>query len=75
MIGNISPSLINFEETLNTLNYATQAKKIRTAVLKNVIKVSNHLANYSQIINGLKRENDELKRMLKLRNANNEMVK
>ena len=73
MIGNISPSLINFEETLNTLNYATQAKKIRTAVLKNVIKVSNHLANYSQIINGLKRENDELKRMLKLRNANNEV--
>jgi len=74
MIGNISSSLINFEETLNTLNYATQAKKIRTSVLKNVIKVSNHLANYSQIINGLKKENEALKKMLMTKNPNNESV-
>ena len=64
MIGNVSSSILNFEETFNTLNYATQAKKIKSSILKNVIKISNHLANYAQIIANLNKENEELKKLL-----------
>ena len=32
MIANISPSVISFEDTYNTLNYANRAKNIKTIV-------------------------------------------
>ena len=73
MIGTISSSLVNFEETYNTLTYATQAKKIRSSIVKNMIKVSNHLANYTQIISNLKKENEDLKKLLKDKNVSNDM--
>lgn len=37
MIANISPSSITFEDTYNTLKYASRAKKIRTTCRQNVI--------------------------------------
>jgi kinesin family protein 18/19 len=30
MIANISPSVVGFEDTYNTLNYANRAKNIKT---------------------------------------------
>lgn len=37
MIANISPSSITYEDTYNTLKYASRAKKIRTVCKQNVI--------------------------------------
>jgi len=64
MIANLSPGVICFEDTYNTLNYANRAKNIKTNASRNVLNVSNHIANYGQVINSLKQENDELKKLL-----------
>lgn len=64
MIANISPSPISFEDTYNTLNYANRAKNIKTKVERNVLSVENHISNYANIIEGLKKENENLKRLL-----------
>ena len=64
MIANISPSVVCFEDTYNTLNFANRTKNIKTNVIRNVLNVSNHIANYVQIINNLKQENEELKKMV-----------
>ena len=64
MIANLSPSVICFEDTYNTLNYANRAKNIKTNVVRNVLSVANHIANYGQVISNLKLENDDLKKML-----------
>jgi kinesin family protein 18/19 len=50
MIATISPSFLNFEETQNTLIYASRARIIRTMAVKNIINTSNHVANYTTII-------------------------
>lgn len=64
MIANISPAVVCFEDTYNTLNFANRTKNIKTNVIRNVLNVSNHIANYVQIINNLKQENEELKKMI-----------
>ena len=58
MIANVSPSVIGFEDTLNTLKYANRAKNIKTVVSRNVLSVSNNKEDYTKIINNLKLEND-----------------
>lgn len=57
MIANVSPSVSSFEDTYNTLVYANRAKTIKTNVHRNVLNVENHIANYTSIINNLKKEN------------------
>jgi kinesin family protein 18/19 len=37
MIANVSPSSMTFEDTYNTLKYASRAKKIRTTCKQNII--------------------------------------
>ena len=64
MIANLSPSVVCFEDTYNTLNYANRAKNIKTNASRNVLNIANHIANYGQVITNLKIENEELKRML-----------
>jgi len=61
MIANVSPAITAFEDTYNTLNYANRAKNIKTVVKRNVLNVENHIANYEDVINGLKSENEQLK--------------
>lgn len=62
MIVNVSPSILSFEDTINTLNYASKAKNIKTAVKKNVYEHSP--TKYDEVINAMKDEIDELKRQL-----------
>lgn len=64
MIANISPAVLTFEDTYNTLNFAHRAKTIKTKVQRNVLNVDNHFNNYTNIINQLQDENKNLRRML-----------
>ncbi|KAM9831229.1 kinesin-like protein KIF19 [Neosynchiropus ocellatus] len=61
MIAHISPASVAFEESRNTLTYADRAKSIRTRVKKNLINVSYHIAQYTNIISDLRCEIQRLK--------------
>eukprot|EP00835_Amoeboradix_gromovi_P003356 NODE_218_length_14160_cov_0.274874.p3 type:complete len:639 gc:universal NODE_218_length_14160_cov_0.274874:2053-3969(+) len=61
MICNISPHLVHYEETLNTLKYANRAKNIQVNLVKNVVNVKLHVHKYLQMIEELKLENKNLK--------------
>jgi kinesin family protein 18/19 len=64
MIANISQLPQNYEDTFNTLTYASHAKKIKLNLIQNSLKTSKHIANYTQIIKNLKSQNEELKKIL-----------
>ena len=56
MIACVSPSVICYEETTNTLKYASKAKNIKRKVVKNVKEVQAHISEYKGIIDSLKAE-------------------
>ncbi|KAM6898429.1 kinesin-like protein KIF19 [Lycodopsis pacificus] len=64
MIAHISPASVGFEESRNTLAYADRAKSIRTRVKKNLINVSYHIAQYTNIISDLRSEIQRLKKKI-----------
>uniref|UniRef100_A0A669CQ63 Kinesin-like protein n=1 Tax=Oreochromis niloticus TaxID=8128 RepID=A0A669CQ63_ORENI len=64
MIAHISPASVAFEESRNTLTYADRAKSIRTRVKKNMINVSYHIAQYTNIISDLRCEIERLKKKI-----------
>lgn len=64
MISCISPAFYNYEDTLNTLAYATRAKCIKSKIRKNSINVQEHISKYTEIINRLKGEVKNLKEEL-----------
>ncbi|XP_056433684.1 kinesin-like protein KIF19 [Gadus chalcogrammus] len=64
MIAHISPASLAFEESRNTLTYADRAKSIRTRVKKNLINVSYHIAQYTNIISDLHCEIQRLKKKI-----------
>ena len=64
MIANVSPGLLGFEDTHNTLKYANRAKNIKTKALRNVLNFSNHVSKYTSIINNLRQENETLKKVI-----------
>ncbi|MBN3307612.1 KIF19 protein, partial [Amia calva] len=61
MIAHISPASMAFEESRNTLVYADRAKSIRTRVKRNLLNVSYHIAQYTNIISDLRSEIQRLK--------------
>ena len=71
MIANIAPSINTFDDTNNTLKYANRAKNIKTFVTRNVLNAQYHISNYVNIINGLKKEVQELKTKLSMVNNQN----
>ena len=74
MIACLSPSSASYEETLNTLKYASRAKNIKRKVNKNIREIED-VTEYKGIIEGLKNEIDSLKEQLleKNRIANENM--
>lgn len=76
MIANISPSSLTYEDTYNTLKYASRAKKIRTTLRQNVL-TSNVPKEFllkkcnEQVsaIDKLKAENEKLKERNKMMEA------
>lgn len=61
MIAHISPASTAFEESRNTLTYAGRAKNIKTRVKQNLLTVSYHIAQYTHIIQNLRREIQQLR--------------
>ncbi|XP_017781506.1 PREDICTED: kinesin-like protein KIF18A [Nicrophorus vespilloides] len=61
MIANVSPSSMSFEDTYNTLKYATRAKKIKSNVKKNVVNNELNASHYIKVIEELNKEILQLK--------------
>ncbi|OMJ95238.1 hypothetical protein SteCoe_1450 [Stentor coeruleus] len=61
MISNISPAASQFEESVNTLKYASRAKNIKYKVSANKKLVAFHIAEYKNIISDLRNEIESLK--------------
>ncbi|OMJ79119.1 hypothetical protein SteCoe_20907 [Stentor coeruleus] len=61
MISNISPAASQFEESVNTLKYASRAKNIKYKVSANKKLVALHIAEYKNIISDLRNEIESLK--------------
>jgi kinesin family protein 18/19 len=64
MIACISPSFMAYEETLNTLKYASRAQNIRKKTYKNVREQEISIASYKEIVEGLKLEVENLRSQL-----------
>lgn len=64
MIANVSPYHVNYEDTYNTLKYASRARNIKTKAVRNVVSVSYHVSKYTEIIEELRREVSDLKTRL-----------
>ena len=66
MLACVSPSQLYYDETLNTLNYATRAKKITKKIVKNVKNIINEdETDYKEIIDALKEEIETLKKIIR----------
>ncbi|CAG9822376.1 unnamed protein product [Phaedon cochleariae] len=61
MIANVSPSSLSFEDTYNTLKYATRAKKIKSSMKRNVVNVEMHVGHYVKLVEELRGEVARLK--------------
>lgn len=67
MISTISPSIINIDETINTLVYSNRAKNIQTIIKKNIISAVEHdtqVNKYDEIISKLTSELEGLRQQL-----------
>jgi kinesin family protein 18/19 len=64
MVANVSPSSLSYDDTYNTLKYATRAKKIKSDVKKNVVNVELHVGEYVKIVEELKKELEKVRMQL-----------
>jgi kinesin family protein 18/19 len=61
MIACISPSVLSYDETINTLKYASRARRIQKKVTKNVKEIDHFNSQYKEMIENLKSEINQLK--------------
>ncbi|XP_067645226.1 kinesin-like protein KIF18A isoform X2 [Eurosta solidaginis] len=70
MIANVSMSSLTYEDTYNTLKYASRAKKIRTTLKQNVLKSNMPKDFYIKKVTELMEENERCKaKMIQLENS------
>ncbi|KAK9500444.1 hypothetical protein O3M35_001707 [Rhynocoris fuscipes] len=62
MIANISPSSLSFEDSYNTLKYASRAKCIKTKVTKNVVNETRSVAYYKKQVEELQEKISKLEK-------------
>ena len=74
MIACISPSNLHYEETSNTLKYASSARRIKRHVTRNLKEVEMHVSYYKEIIDSLKNEIESLRKQLNERNMENKLM-
>ncbi|NWI29333.1 KI18B protein, partial [Sula dactylatra] len=56
MIAAVSPSMLAYEDTYNTLKYANRAKEIKLSLKSNVLSLDCHVSKYPEICEQLKAE-------------------
>eukprot|EP00835_Amoeboradix_gromovi_P005947 NODE_621_length_5918_cov_0.239216.p1 type:complete len:645 gc:universal NODE_621_length_5918_cov_0.239216:4754-2820(-) len=61
MIACISPRDSDFQETLNTLKYASRAREIQNQAIRNLIDSDDDVVKLKEIIRQLRTENEELR--------------
>jgi kinesin family protein 18/19 len=61
MIACISPSFLAYEETINTLKYASRARNIQRKPVRNFKEVEHSIIQYKEIIDSLQQEVASLK--------------
>uniref|UniRef100_A0A182FFJ4 Uncharacterized protein n=1 Tax=Anopheles albimanus TaxID=7167 RepID=A0A182FFJ4_ANOAL len=64
MIANVSPSSLTYDDTYNTLKYASRAKKIRTTVRQNIVPSNVPKEFLVKKVNEQAEENERLKAKL-----------
>ncbi|KAL4484376.1 hypothetical protein ABPG74_019553 [Tetrahymena malaccensis] len=64
MIATISIANSSYEDTMNSLLYASHAKRIKNILTKNEVTSSQHVSNYAQLVEGLQRQNNYLKKLV-----------
>jgi len=74
MVANVSMSSLTYEDTYNTLKYASRAKKIRTTLKQNVLKSKMPTEFYVKKIDVVVAENERLKERNKALEAKNSGV-
>jgi kinesin family protein 18/19 len=66
MIACVSPSPLSYEETINTLKYATRAMVIQKKLTRGVIKDPGaQISQYKEVIDSLKEEIEQLKSVIR----------
>ncbi|XP_077294179.1 uncharacterized protein LOC143916807 [Arctopsyche grandis] len=68
MIANVAPTSSSYEDTYNTLKYATRANTIRQKMKKNIISCDGHVAQY------IKQAEELRERLSRLENEHKEKV-
>uniref|UniRef100_A0A670YSK4 Kinesin-like protein n=1 Tax=Pseudonaja textilis TaxID=8673 RepID=A0A670YSK4_PSETE len=56
MIAAISPSVLSYEDTYNTLKYANRAKEIKLSIKPNVVSLNHSSSKYAAVCEQLKAE-------------------
>ncbi|XP_041976357.1 kinesin-like protein KIF18A isoform X2 [Aricia agestis] len=75
MIANVSPSALSYEDTYNTLKYATRANKIQMTIKKNIVDGNMRLSQYVKTIEELQKKIKELEAASCLPDAAKEKAK
>ncbi|XP_037931656.1 kinesin-like protein KIF18A isoform X2 [Teleopsis dalmanni] len=70
MVANVSMSSLTYEDTYNTLKYASRAKKIRTTLKQNVLVSNMPKDYYIKKVTELLAENEKLKEINKVYETN-----
>ncbi|KFQ77279.1 Kinesin-like KIF18B, partial [Phoenicopterus ruber ruber] len=65
MIAAVSPSVLAYEDTYNTLKYANRAKEIKLSLKSNVLSIDCHISKYAAICEQLKAEVADLRAKLR----------
>nr|XP_013794952.1 PREDICTED: kinesin-like protein KIF18B [Apteryx mantelli mantelli] len=65
MIAAVSPSMLAYEDTYNTLKYANRAKEIKLSLKSNVLSLDCHISKYAVICEQLKAEVADLRAKLR----------
>ena len=68
MIACISPSILSQDETINTLKYASRARKIQKKISRNVKEIESNSPQYKELVESLKKEIIQLKEVINNQN-------
>jgi kinesin family protein 18/19 len=64
MVATVSPSSLCYEDTHNTLKYASRARNIRANLRRNTLNLNVHVHNYKAVVLALRAEVSQLKEAL-----------